>query len=152
MGERPLGLNAKLTSDGVLLIELELEEGLSWTRTVYLTPRIFAVQAALKPLGDWARRATRSTRAGETNVPDWDGTLTAVATKDDVGHMSLTVGFSDFSWVHNAGKNDEVRVEGPSPCMGFQVVMGPREEGSTAALHAGDLRASARAECACTVS
>lgn len=142
IGAEPALLNARLTTDGVLHMELELSENESWTRSIYMTPDVVAVQAPLAPLAEWGDTASQSLRDGTAELPDVAGTATVVGQKDAAGTMSWSVGLSELRVAVDPGEPDESIGSSSSPCIGFQVSLGPAEQGSAVAAHLGLLDVS----------
>lgn len=137
LGAEPSYIEAQLTADGVLTISVELTAGTPWTESVIVTPDIVAVRAPLAPLSNWGDTASADLRSGEVILPNVEGTATAIVRKDASGHMTGSVGFSGLAVVTDPGTPDEARFRASSDCMGFQVALGPKNEGSLVATRLG---------------
>lgn len=139
IGSEPFFLNVRLTNDGVLVIDVELQEGEKWLRTLYVTPDAVVMQADLAPLSDWFESFNEDTQSGDVIVPDVTGTVTAVARKDNAGGVSGTWGISNLSFEAQPGQVDNVRLKSNDPCIGMHVGLAAPQEAAQWALHAGAL-------------
>jgi len=129
LASHPLFLNARMTTDGVLVVEIELGEGQPWVRTLYVTPDAAVVQAPLGQATTWLADvvvATPSVSDGEEIVsveedivPSAEGTLTAVIRKDNMGGISTTMGISNLSFETRPGQPDSVSGQARDDCVGF---------------------------------
>lgn len=137
LGAAPSYIDAQLTSDGVLLISVELTEGADWTETVIVTPDVVAVRAPLGPLATWGDTASADLRSGDLVLPDVEGTATAIVRKTQAGVITGSVGLSGLRVVTEAGTPDEARFQTSTDCVGFQVALGPRSGGSAVAARLG---------------
>lgn len=139
IGSEPFFVNVRLTNDGVLVIEVELQEGEKWLRTMYVTPDAVVVQADLAPLADWFESFNEDTQSGDVVVPDVTGTVTAVARKDNAGGVSATWGISNLSFEAQPGQADNVRLMSDSQCIGMHVGLAGPQQAAQWAMHAGAL-------------
>jgi len=104
---------------------------------VIVTPDIVAVRAPLAPLATWGDTASADLRSGEVVLPDVEGTATAVIRKAATGHMTGSFGVSGLRVVTDPGAPDEARYQASGDCIGMQVALGPKSEGSLVATHLG---------------
>lgn len=137
VGAQPSYIEAQMTSDGFLLISVELTSGSKWTETVIVTPDVVAVRAPLAPVATWGDTASADLRSGEVVLPDVEGTATAIIRKTPTGHMTGSFGVSGLRVVTDPGTADEARYQASSDCIGLQIALGPRSEGSLVATHLG---------------
>ena len=119
IGTKPSYVVARLTEDGVLALEYELNASTSWSKTLYITREAVVAQGKLGPLADWSDGLTEGTRNGSLTLPNGRGTLTVLARKDDEKGMSVEVGVSDFELILAPGEENETHLNSSSPCVGF---------------------------------
>lgn len=136
IGATPSFVNASLTTDGTLLLEIELG-GQPWTRTITLTANEIALRASLAPFGTWLDTASEAARAGTSTMPDLEGVVFAGARKDGAGHVSGWLGFQRLRVVGEPGKPKQSVFESDEDCIGMEVGLAPAEVGSTAAIDFG---------------
>jgi len=136
IGAQPSFINASLTTDGTLLLEIELG-GVPWTRTITVTPDEVAVRAALAPYGTWLDTATEQARAGTQATPDLEGVAFVGARKDEAGNVSAWAGLSGLRVVGDAGTAKESVFDFHDDCIGVEVSLAPAEVGSTVGVDTG---------------
>ena len=136
LGEMPSFVNASLTTDGTLLLELELG-GQPWTRTITITPDEIAVRAPLAPFGTWLDTATEAARAGTSLMPDLEGVVFAGARKEGAGRASAWAGFGNLRVASDPGAAKQQVFDFHDDCVGIEVRLAPPEVGSTAAVDFG---------------
>lgn len=131
IGAEPSFVNASLTTDGTVLLEVELD-GRPWTRTITVTPDEVAVRAALAPLGTWLDTATEGARSGADVMPDLEGVVFTGARKDAAGEVLAWAGFSDLRVVGDPGLAKQSEFAFHDDCIGIEVSLAPQEVGSRA--------------------
>ncbi len=132
-------LNAQATSDGVLVLGIELQEGEPWTRKFYLTPDAMAVQFDLAQYSTWLKDYNEDTRSGTTITPNILGTVTMVARKDAQGGISGTMGIFGFKVDTRPSDADNIQVDAQATCIGMHVGADSSRGAAQAAAHLGNL-------------
>jgi hypothetical protein len=148
IGATPSFINASLTTDGTLLLEVELG-GQPWTRTITITPDEIAVRAPLAPFGTWLDTATEATRAGTSIMPDLEGVVFAGARKDGAGHATGWIGLGHLRVTSDPGTAKQGVFDSHDECIGAEVSLAPAAVASTAAVDFGtfDLTAPGSSYC-----
>lgn len=136
IGAEPSFINASLTADGTILLEIELE-GRPWTRSITVTPNEFAVRAALAPFGAWLDTATEGARSGMDVMPNLEGVVFTGARKDAGGQVVAWAGFSDLRVVGDPGLPKQSEFAFHDDCIGIEVSLAPPEVGSSAGVDLG---------------
>jgi len=131
IGAQPTFVNASLTSEGTLLLEVELD-GQPWTRTVTITRDEVAVRAALAPFGAWLDTATEGARNGTDVMPNLEGVVFTGARKDTAGQVVAWAGFSKLRVVGDPGLAKQSEFSFHDDCIGVEVSLAPPEVGSSA--------------------
>lgn len=119
IGAVPSYLVARLTADGVLALEYELEAGNLWSKTLYVTPEAVVVQGRLDPLSTWSDTLNDDVRSGSTVLPNATGTITALFRKQGTDGMSAEIGVQEFDFVASPGQDTESHLRSSSECVGI---------------------------------
>ncbi len=134
LAQHPLFITARITTDGVLKVELGLGQNSGWVQTLYITPDAAVVQAPLGGYMTWEREVRDATPDSGGSLPDIQGVLTAVIRKDNAGGTSATVGIDSLSFDTQPGDPDSVRGSAAGDCIGFHVgISGASKEAQLAA-------------------
>ncbi len=138
LGAQPFFVNARLTTDGVLMLTVELTEGVV-SETYYITPDVIVVHAELGPFSEWVQQVDESTRSGEVLVADAAGTVTGVAYKNASGTFA-SVGLSNFSLDSKKDTDDNIRVTSSTPCIGMHTAVHTPSSAVQGSMFLGDLQ------------
>jgi hypothetical protein len=150
IGEQPSFINASLTTDGTLLLEVEFGPGQAWTRSITITPDEIAVRATLQPLSDWLDTSSASARDGTTVMPDLEGVVFAGARREAPSHIAGWFGISRLRVVSDPGGVHETVTQFHDDCVGAEVRLAPPDVGSSAGLDLGTFDVTTPGSTYCT--
>lgn len=142
LGSQPRYINARLTSDGVLTMNIEFNERARGSHTIILSPNAVIIQASLDDVSAWFKDLNADTRSGETLLPEFTGTVTAVVIKDNQGAATATLGVAGLSFNSRPGDAKTVTGGATSSCIGAHAALSAPENAAGFSLVGGDLRVS----------
>lgn len=139
LGEAPFYVNARLSTDGVLSLEVEPFEGAP-SQTYFITPEVVVAQVSLEPLSEWFQQVNSDARAGDELWPDARGTLTLVALRTPSGTWA-SVGVAGFSLDSQLESPDNVHFQTAASCIGMHASTDFPAAGAQSSAYLADLQA-----------
>lgn len=140
LGAAPFYVNARLSTDGVLWLEVEPFEGAP-SQTYFITPEVVVAQAELAPLSEWLQQVDSEARAGDQLWPDASGTLTAIALRTSAGTWA-SMGVRGLSFDSQLESPDNIHFGVTSPCIGMHATTDFPSAGAATSVYLGDLQAA----------
>ena len=138
-GKDPFFVNAQLTNDGVLVMQIELAEGKASTQKFIITPDAIVVEADLASYSQWLSESSSDTRSGDIVIPNVTGTITSISRKEEGGGISSTLGISGYTLDTRPGESDSITATANARCMGMHAAIDSRTGGAQVAAQLGDL-------------
>ena len=140
LGAAPFYVNARLSTDGVLAVEVEPFEGAP-SQTYFITPEVIVARAELEPLSEWIQQVDSDARAGDELWPDAGGTLTVAALRTTSGTWA-SIGVSGLTFDSQIESPDNLRFGATTSCIGMHATTHFPSAAAETSAYLGDLQAT----------